>query len=747
MSSSEKRVKELLKRMTLEEKIAQLGSIPIQDLLTERKFSPEKARKLLANGIGQITRVAGGTDLEPKEVAELVNTIQKFLIENSRLGIPAIVHEECLSGFMAKGTTSFPQAIGLASTWEPSLVQKMTSVIRKEMRAMGAHQGLSPVLDVVRDPRWGRVEETFGEDHYLVASMGVAYIKGLQGDDLKNGIIATAKHFAGHGFSEGGRNCAPVHLGPREFREVFLFPFEVAVKVAKVESVMNAYHDADGVPCAASRELLTKILREEWGFRGIVVSDYWAIKMLHTFHYTAADKKEAGKQALEAGIDVELPNTECYGEPLLQAVQEGLVSESTVDQTVSRVLRAKIILGLLENPYVQPENISSIINTTEHRNIAREIARKSIVLLKNEGYLLPLKRDIKSITIIGPNAASTRNLLGDYSYTAHLSCEKDAVPIVSILEGIKSKLPQGVKINYAQGCDISGTSTEGFSEAIKAAKNSEVAIVVVGDKAGLSPSDTSGEGRDRAELGLPGVQEELVKAVYQTGKNTVVVLINGRPLSVEWIAENIPAIVEAWLPGEEGGNAVADVLFGDYNPGGKLPVTLPRSAGQLPINYNRKPSSHKDYVFTKGSPLFPFGHGLSYAQFQYSDLKISPPKVGSAGEITISFKVKNVSERDGDEVTQLYIRDVVASVTRPTKELKGYQRITLKAGEEKIVTFKLSVEQLAFYNQDVKLVVEPGIFEIMIGSSSEDIRLKETLEVVGNIREVIPSRTLFTQVS
>ena len=742
-----KKIEGLLRKMTLEEKIAQLGSIPIRDLMEDGKFSLEKAQKFLINGIGQITRVAGGFKLEPKEVAEIVNTIQKFLIENTRPGIPAIIHEECLSGFMAKGATTFPQAIGLASTWEPKLIQRMTSVIKEEMRAVGTHQGLSPVLDIVRDPRWGRVEETFGEDPYLVASMGVAYVKGLQGDDLRKGVIATLKHFAAYSFSEGGRNCAPVHIGSREFREVFLFPFEAVVKKANAESVMNAYHDIDGVPCAASRELLTKILREEWGFKGIVVSDYGAIDMLRTFHYTASDKKEAAKQALEAGIDIELPKIDCYGEPLLQAIKEGFTSKATINEAVSRVLKAKIILGLFEDLYVNPERTPSIFNIPEHRSLALKIACKSIVLLKNENSLLPLKKDIGSVAIMGPNATSTRNLLGDYSYIAHLSSKTDAVKIVSILEGIRNKVSKNTMIHYAKGCDISGRSTEGFDEAIKVAKNSEVVIVVVGGKSGLSKSDTSGEGRDRANLELPGIQEELIKKIYNTGIPVVVVLVNGRPLSLKWIAKHIPAIVEAWLPGEEGGNAIANVLFGDYTPGGKLPLSFPRKVGQIPINYNRKPSSYKDYVFTKGEPLFSFGYGLSYTKFEYSNLVITPKKVDLAGNITISFKIKNIGNYEGDEVVQLYIHDVIASLTRPVKELKGFKRITLKVGEQKIITFKLSIDQLAFYDRDIKLIVEPGIFEVMIGSSSRDIRLKDAFEVTGEKKKVVFYKTFFTGVS
>jgi len=740
------RVQDLVGRMTLEEKVAQLGSIPVTELLEDGKFSIEKARKLLRNGIGQIARVAGSRGIEPEGAAKIANEIQRFLREETRLKVPAIIHEECLSGFMAKGATTFPQAIGLASTWNPELIQEITSVIRKQMKATGAHQGLSPVLDVARDPRWGRTEETLGEDPYLVACMGTAYIKGLQGNDLRNGIIATPKHFAAHGFSEGGRNCASVHVPPRELREIFLFPFEAAIKVAKAGSLMNAYHEIDGIPCAASWELLTGILREEWGFNGFVVSDYGSIKMLQTFHYVAADEKEAAVMALEAGIDVELPNVACYGEPLIQAVKEGLVSEATLNEAVSRVLKAKFLLGIFENPYVNVEDVPKVFDTTEHRELALRAARESIILLKNNG-VLPLNKKINSIAVIGPNADSTRNLLGDYSYTAHLSYEGNAVPVVSILAGIKSKVSPETQVYYAEGCDVTGTSTEGFEEAVNVASKSDVVIAVVGEKSGLFSTGVTGEGNDRTSLRLPGVQEELLKALCKTGKPLIVVLVNGRPLNLGWIVENCSAIVEAWFPGEEGGNAVADVLFGDYNPAGRLPVSFPLNVGQVPVHYNRKPSSFREYVFTGSKPLLPFGHGLSYTNFEYSSLKITPRKVGPTGTVTISFEVKNIGNCAGDEVVQLYIHDVVASVSRPVKELKGFKRIRLEPGEKKTVTFKLSMDQLAFYDRYMRLIVEPGTFEVMIGASSEDIRLKDTFEVVGNVKTIPPNHTLFTEVT
>jgi len=744
----EAKVKDLLKNMTLEEKIAQLGSIQGRRLLENGKFSREKAKHLLKNGIGQITRVSGGTHdvTSPKQAASIANEIQRFLKEETRLGIPAIIHEECLSGFMAYGATTFPQAIGLASTWDPDLIEKVTATIRRQMRTVGAHQGLSPVLDVVRDPRWGRNEETFGEDPYLVASMGVAYVRGLQGSNFREGIIATPKHFAAHGFSEGGRNQAPVHVPPREFREVYLFPFEAAVKEANAWSIMNAYHDIDGVPCAASRRLLTDILRGEWGFRGYVVSDYSAIRMLYTFHHVAENEKDAAVQALEAGIDIELPEMDCYGEPLLQAVTEEKISETIIDEAVSRILRAKFLLGLFENPYVKVEAASDSFETPEDRALALEAARKSLVLLKNDG-VLPLGKNTRAIAVVGPNADNARNLHGDYSYTAHLRCDEPAVPTVTILTGIKNKVSEETHVYYARGCGISDASKDEFKEALEAAEKSDVIVAVVGERSGLSSDDVSGEHRDRADIGLPGVQEELVERLCETGKPVVVVLVNGRPLSLRRIADKCSAILEAWLPGEEGGNAVADVLFGDYNPGGKLPVSFPQHVGQIPVNYGRRRSSFGGYVFSSSKPLFPFGHGLSYTDFEYSMLKIFPEKVGPAGRVEISFDVKNIGDRKGDEVVQLYIQDEVATVTRPVMELKGFKRLMLEPGEKKRITFRLSVDQLAFYDRHMRFVVEPGTFKVMIGSSSEDIRLSGRFEVIGDTKVTPSSRTFFTEVT
>ena len=752
----EERVSDLLSRMTLEEKLAQLGGVWVFELLDGTTFSEERAKPLLGHGIGQITRLGGATSLEPAASAQLANRIQTFLVEHTRLGIPAMVHEECCSGYLARGATCFPQIIGLASTWEPELAQQMTSVIRTQMRAAGGHQGLAPVLDVARDPRWGRTEETFGEDPYLISRMGVAYVRGLQGEDLSRGVVATGKHFVGYSMSEGGLNCAPVHLGTRELREVFLAPFEAAIREAKLASIMNAYHELDGFPCGGSRELLTEILRDQLGFDGIVVSDYFAVRQLFDFHQVARDQGAAAAMALEAGIDVELPNVECYGQPLLQAVRSGAVSESLVDQAVVRVLRIKFLLGLFENPYVDVERVAGIFDTSEQRALAREIARQSIVLLKNEGDLLPLRKDVSSIAVIGPNGDSIRNLLGDYVYPAHVELMMGAnpdlyVPMISVLAGIQGVVSPQTQVTYAQGCGVTDESRAGFAEAVEIASQAAVAVVVVGDKSGLTPDCTSGETRDRADLGLPGVQEKLVRAIHATGTPVVVILVNGRPLSIPWIAEHVPAIVEAWLPGEEGGAAVAEVLFGDANPGGKLPITFPRSVGQVPIFYGHRPSGGRsnwygDYVELSVSPLFPFGHGLSYTHFEFENLRIQPQQVPAEGEVEISVDVRNAGERSGAEVVQLYTHTPSSHVTRPVKELKGFKRVRLAAGEKRTVTFTLALGQLGFYDRSMRFVVEPGTVEVMVGSSSDDVRLTGKFEITGETADVNTSKTYSSRV-
>ncbi len=768
--ASDTRIKKLLSRMTLDEKIAQLSGIWVYEILEENHFSDDRANALMSNGIGQITRLGGASNFDPPLSARTANQIQKYLVTNTRLGIPAIIHEESCSGYMAKGATCFPQIIGAASTWDPESVEEMGAVIKEQMRSVGAHQALAPLLDVARDARWGRVEETFGEDPYLISRMGASYIRGIQGSDWKKGIMATGKHFVGYGVSEGGMNMAPAHIPGRELREIFMLPFEAAVREARIASIMPGYHELDGIPCHSSKELLKEFLRDQWGFDGLLVSDYFGINKLYEYHHVAKDKNHAARLALESGVDVELPSTDCYGKPLKAAVEEGFVKESVIDKSVMRILKMKFLLGLFENPYVDEKKAASVFNTPEQRALAHRIAQKSIVLLKNKGDLLPIKKDIASIAVIGPNADTARNIIGDYAYPCHvevlieMSKNKELlntpvpekvdlaesfVPISSILEGIKNRVSRNTIIHYAKGCDIRSDSRDGFTEAIEAVKKSEVAVVVVGDKSGLVEDCTSGESRDRADLNLPGVQEELVKVLYKTGTPIIIVLINGRPLSINWIADNIPSVLETWLPGEEGANAVADVLFGDYNPGGKLPVSFPMSVGQVPVYYNHKPSgghSHlkDDYVEMSSKPLFPFGYGLSYSNYEYSNIIINPKSTSWDGKVEISVDVKNAGSYTGDEVVQLYVNDVQSEITRPVKELKGFKRVTLKQDQKKTITFILSIVQLGFYNKDMKYVVEPGTIKVMLGSSSEDIRLTGEFEISGKSIEFVNGKKYLT---
>lgn len=763
------RVQDLLARMTLDEKIAQLGSYWVYELQDEHGLSQERAAALIGHGIGQITRVGGASTLAPRDIARMGNTIQSYLVERTRLGIPAILHEECCNGYLALGATSFPQMIGLASTWEPELVQEMLAVIRAQMLAVGARQGLSPMLDVARDARWGRVEETFGEDPTLVSQMGIAYVRGLQGMDLREGVIATGKHFPGHSISEGGLNCTPVHLGAREMRDVFLMPFEAVIREAHIASIMNSYSEMDGVVVASSRAFMTELLRDELGFDGLAVSDYYALDMLHNFHHVTPNPADAARLALHAGMDIELPTTSCYGAPLREAVQAGSVSEALLDVSVARILQIKFELGLFENPFVDVDGVLAAYETPAQRQLARRIATRSIVLLQNKGSVLPLSKTLGTLAVIGPTADSARNLFADYSHPAHIENLLERTPEVAallkldtqanglikgsvhaptILDAIREHVSTDTRILYAKGCAINDNDCSGIAEAVRVAGEADVVILVVGDKSGLAIECTSGESRDRADICLPGVQQDLVDAVTALGKLTVVVLVNGRPIAIPRIAEHVPAILEAWLPGEEGGAAIADILFGDANPGGKLPITIPRAVGQIPIFYNHKPSGgrshwHGDYVSLPVTPLYPFGHGLSYTTFEYSDLRVTPHQVSTDGQVTVSVRVKNTGTRAGDEVVQLYVRDEVASVPRPVQELKGFVRIPLAPAETRTVEFEMSVDQLAFYNERMQLVVEPGTIQVMVGSSSQDIRLKDVFEIVGPEQRIVPRRVFY----
>jgi beta-glucosidase len=758
------RVADLLGQMTLDEKLAQIYSCWMRDLLDKHhSLSPEKMKRQFVNGMGQITRAGGSSTFPPATLAKTVNALQRYLVKETRLGIPAIVHEECCLGFMALGGSAFPQMIGLASTFQPELAEKMTTVIRKQMRAVGAHQGLAPVLDVARDARWGRVEETFGEDPILVSQFGLAYVKGLQGNSLnEGGVMATGKHFVGHSLSQGGLNCAPAQIGKHELWDIYLAPFQAAVRDAGLHSIMNAYPELDGEVVAASRAILTDLLRERLGFDGLLVSDYEAILMIHNYQKMATDKSSAAVLALQAGIDVELPVAVCYTDPLKEAIQKGEVSIDLVDIAVSRHLQKKFELGLFENPYVDENHVLEVFETPDQRALANQIACQSMVLLTNNG-ILPLKKTSGTLAVIGPNADNSRNLLGDYSYPAMLSYmhsiaipgsalaaidPADLVPqevkVPTILDSIKAVVPK-VNVLHARGCGTLDEDRSGFDEAVRIAQQADVVVLVLGERSGMTPDCSTGETRDSVDLRLPGVQHALAEAIFKTEKPVVVVLVNGRPLAIPELVQKADAILEAWLPGEEGGGAVAKTLFGETNPGGRLPITFPRHVGQLPIFYNQKPSGGKsnwytDYVTAQAKPLFPFGHGLSYTTFEYSALALSRERATSGETIDINIKVENTGSAMGDEVVQLYICDEYACSPRPIKELKGFVRLTLQPGETRCVTFHLAVDQLAFYDGNLDLVVESGRTQVMVGSSSEDIRLRDSFDIVGAKKEKVKDR-------
>jgi beta-glucosidase len=761
--SLEDRLRDLLGRMSLAEKLAQLGCTWSTKLVEGDAFSERRARQLLAEGTGQITRIGASTGLRPREAAAFANRIQRFLVEETRLGIPAIVHEESTAGLCARDADQFPQAIGLAASFEPALAERMGRVIREQMRAVGARLTLAPVLDVARDPRWGRCEETYGESAWLASRMGVAYVRGVQGERLAEGVAATGKHFLGYGLAEGGLNHGPAHLGPRELREVFAAPFGAAIREAGLACVMNSYGEVDGLPCGGSREILEDLLRGELGFDGLVVADYYTTGLLVSHHRVAADKGEAAQRALEAGLDAELPALDCYGAPLRERIERGLVPLALVDRSVERVLRLKLELGLFEEPYVDEEAAPRGYQTPDTRALAREIATKSIVLLRNEGDLLPLRADLRKIAVLGPAADDVRLLQGDYSYPAHAEIvyarsggsegvlpRADEVafapgpyfpPSVSLLEGIRTAAPPGAEVVFAKGCEILGEDRSGFQAAAAALRGADVAIVAVGGKSGLLRDCTSGEFRDAADLGLTGAQQTLVEMAVATGTKVVVVLVNGRPLALPWIAANVPAILEAWLPGEEGGRAVADVLFGRVSPAGRLPITLPRSVGQVPLHHDHKSGGGRsqmygDYSDLPVSPLFAFGHGLSYTRFEYGPLAVEPAEASPFERVRAALDVTNAGGAASDEVVQLYLRDPVASVTRPIQQLAGFLRVHLAPGERRRIVFELDPSQVAFYDAAMHLVIEPGEIELMAGPSSADLRSRASFTIAGKIREL-----------
>ncbi|MCX8183756.1 MAG: glycoside hydrolase family 3 C-terminal domain-containing protein [Crenarchaeota archaeon] len=827
----EKRVEDLLKRMTLQEKLAQLRS----------------SREMPDEGVGNLTHVTRG--LPAKEGAEKANQYQVKAIEKTRLGIPVVIHDECLHGCVAKFSTSFPQAIALAATWDRELVYRVSKAIARETRSRGIHQCLSPVVDIARDVRAGRTEESYGEDPYLTSTMGSLFCRAM----LEEGVIATPKHFAANFVGDGGRDSNEIHFSERVLREVYFPGFKACVKAGAL-SLMAAYNSLDGVPCSSNRWLLTEILRDEWGFQGFVVSDYGSVAGILFNHHVAATLEEAAKLAVEAGLEVELPETYVFGDPLTKAVEKRMIPMEVLDEAVRRVLKAKFLIGLFDKPFADPEEAGKLCNCEQHVQLALQAARESIVLLKNEDNTLPLDREkIRSIAVLGPASDSVKlggySTVPQYAVTPLEGIRRKAKPDTKIYHakaspGVGKYVPippscltpgpgaegQGLKGEYFDNRELKGEpvltrvdeqvsfnwgtgspgprlpednfsvrwtgrlvapktgvfeiglasddgarlwldgkllidswrdrgvtldivtvrlekgrqyevkieyyehvgdaaafllwdhvdeSTPEVREAVRLAKKSDVAVFFA--------EIIEGEGKDRAMLDLPRLQEVMIEKIVETGTPTIVVLMTGSAVTGEWI-KKVPALLQAWYPGQEGGNAIAEVLFGDYNPAGRLPFTWPRYVGQLPLYYNYKPTGRGyDYVDMSGKPLFPFGHGLSYTRFEYSSLSVD--KHGEEGPFEIGFNVTNVGEKEGEEVAQLYVQDPVASVARPVKELKGFQRLVLKPGETRRVVFTLTADDLAFLGEDMRRIVEPGEFKIMVGASSEDIRLQSILKI------------------
>jgi len=703
-------------------------------------------------------------------VASTANEIQRYLVDRTRLGIPAIVHEECLHGLLAWAAPCFQQAIGSAASFDPELLGEVAATIRRRMLATGARHALGPVLDITRDPRWGRIEETYGEDPYLAATMGVAYIRALQGPILSDGVIATGKHLVGHGMAEGGLNQAPVHLGPREMRDEQLFAFEAAVREAGLASIMPAYCDVDGVPCHASRELLGAILRDEWGFDGIVASDYVGIELIARQHQMTGDLSQVAALALRAGVDLELPRFAAYAEPLALALETGRVDVSLLDATVGRVLRAKFRLGLFENPYVEPPTevgLGALAN--DEKRVGRELARRSLVLVENDGTL-PLINP-RRIAVIGPSADSARELLGDYSHLVHIETllemrsrdsafgfeVTDEVSVGdelagrrTILDAIRERI-DAADVRHARGTGIHGGTDEEIAEAVDAAKAADVALVFLGERSGLTDDATTGEARDRRDLGFFGRQQELLEAVVATKTPVVLVVVSGRPLAIEWAARHCAAVLLAWVPGDEGPDAIVDVLVGDTNPGGKLPVSVPRHVGQVPLHYRHHPSGGRsnwkgDYVDGPTSPLWPFGFGRSYTSFEFSNLRLDRTELPTdGGEVVVTADVTNTGDRPGDEVVQLYVRDPEATVARPVLELRGFCRVGLAPGERRAVSFRLAAEQFAYVGADYRRVVEPGVIRVFVGSSSADLPLTAQFELVGPTIHLVERHRYLTE--
>ncbi|EOU1338722.1 glycoside hydrolase family 3 N-terminal domain-containing protein [Cronobacter malonaticus] len=757
------RVADLLARMTPEEKFAQMHAYWLvlspdgdhrerTDLSDEFSGVTQQAAlaERLKRGAGQITRPLGTHIVAPREGVRAANRLQRMLVEETRLGIPAMFHEECLVGLLCKDATLFPSSLNYGSTWDPALVEQAAQAIGQEARAVGCHQGLAPVLDVSRDVRWGRTEETFGEDPWLVGLMATHYVKGLQGP--KRDLLATLKHYVGHSFSEGARNHAPVHLGYCELCDTFLLPFEMAVKLAHAGSVMPAYHDIDNVPTHADDFLLTKVLREQWGFDGIIVADYGGVSLLHQHHGVAQDAAHSAALAFNAGLDIELPKDDC-ARHLAQALERGLITMEKVDEIVARVLAEKFRLGLFEHPYADENDI--VLQSDDTRRIAREVAARSLTLLENNG-VLPLKGTPR-VAVVGPTADDPLALLSGYSFPVHLIISdmlEQTSQVTTPLAALREQ-PGIALAGYAKGCHIiekrmagapvfpgdSGDKpmqqspvsddTSLIPEAVRLATESDVVLAFVGDLSGLFQSGTVGEGSDTDSLQLPGVQQQLLEALVEAGKPVVVVMTGGRPYHLGGLESRVAAWVMAWAPGQEGGHAIADLLTGKHEPQGRLVVSVPKSAGAMPYYYNHKlKSGGTPYAFHFGS-RYPFGYGKTWTTFRYGELEIAQARVPMDGDVEASVTVTNSGTQPGSEVVQLYVRDKVASLVRPVQELKAFGRVSLAAGESARVTFRIPVDMLNFTSRDGVRIVEPGEFEIRVGANSGDIRSRGTVRVEG----------------
>ncbi|MFC5823960.1 glycoside hydrolase family 3 N-terminal domain-containing protein [Nonomuraea insulae] len=762
------RVESLLAELTLEEKVAQLGSVwiqtgepgnaaPLQDLFVNGAGVEERLR----HGIGHLTRVYGTAPVSPAEGADRLRSLQEQVMAANRFGIPAIAHEECLTGFATYGATAYPTPLAWAATFDPGLIERLAGAIGADLRAAGVHQGLSPVLDVVRDYRWGRVEETLGEDPYLVGQLGAAYVRGLEGA----GIIATLKHFAGYAASRAARNHAPVSIGPRELADVILPPFETALREGGARSVMNSYTDLDGVPVAASSDLLRRLLREEWGFDGTVVADYWAIPFLASMHGVAEDDAAAGAVAMRAGIDVELPETVGYGEHLVAHVRAGRVDEALVEQSARRVLRQKIELGLLDGDQggppgdargtarsLVPEGADELdLDSPRNRALAATVAERSIVLLSNSGGLLPLGPATTSrIAVVGPCADDPRTLLGCYAFPNHVLDRYPehgmGLPIPSVRERLAAEFP-GAELRYALGADVTGQDASGIAGAAELAAGSDLALVFVGDRAGLFGGGTSGEGCDAADLRLPGLQPDLVEAVLATGTPVVLVVVAGRPYALGAYKERVAAAIQAFFPGVEGGAALAGVLSGRVNPSGRLPVQIPASPAINPSTYLQAPLGRRAEGITvlDPTPAFAFGHGLSYSSVEYVAMTTDRADCPTDGSIEVRVTVGNTGDRPAEEVVQLYASDPVAQVARPVLQLVGFARVALEPGERRVVVFDVPADAFSYTGVELRRIVEPGTITLAAGPSAEESPLRAVVRLTGDTLMLGAARRLTTR--